>query len=87
MDKAAAEKEALSLWRELPKQNRSERAHAIAFAELIAKRLPFETLGDHDKIVAAWLLRDLERSLGAASGVGKAKSARGVFVSVKSPRG
>ena len=79
MDKAAAEKEALRLWRELPKQNRSDQAHAIAFAELIAKRLPFETLGDHDNIVAAWLLQDLHRSKDAATAVGKAKSAQGVF--------
>ena len=61
MDKADAEKEALRLWHELPEQNRSDADHAIAFAELIAKRLPFHTVGNHDRIVAAWLLRDLQR--------------------------
>lgn len=62
MDKKEAEIEAVRLWRELPKQNRSDHDHAAAFAELIARKLPFETLGDHDKIVAAWLHRDLQRS-------------------------
>ena len=79
MNKNDAETEAVRLWRELPKQNRSDHEHAIAFAELIAKRLPFETVGDHDKIVAAWLLRDLQRSTDAAKGLGKARSARGPF--------
>ena len=62
MDKAEAEQEALRLWHELPEENRSDQEHAIAFAELIAKRLPFRTVANHDKIVAAWLLRDLQRS-------------------------
>jgi len=46
----------------LPEQNRSNQELAVAFAELIARRLPFHTVGNHGKIVAAWLLRDLQRS-------------------------
>ena len=61
MEKVEAKKAALELWRELPAQNRSDVKHAIEFAKLIARRLPFETLGDHDKIVAAWLIRDTQR--------------------------
>jgi hypothetical protein len=59
VDKAEAERAALALWRELPLQNR-DMEHAIEFAKVIARGLPFETLGDHDKIVAAWLIRDIK---------------------------
>lgn len=63
MDKAEAKRAALNLWRELPAQNRSDAHHAIEFAKLIARQLPFETLGDHDKIVAAWLIQDIQGPL------------------------
>ena len=60
MDKAEAEGAALELWRELPSQNR-DLEHAIEFAKLIARRLPFDTLGNHEKIIAAWLIRDIKK--------------------------
>lgn len=62
LEKAEAKRAALQLWRELPAQNRSDVQHAVEFARLIARQLPFETLGDHDKIVAAWLIRDIQPS-------------------------
>ena len=63
MNKAEAERTALELWRELPLENRSDVRHAIEFGALIARRLPFDTLGDHDKIVIAWLVRDQQISV------------------------
>ena len=63
MDKAQAEQAALDLWRELPFENRSDVNHAVEFGALIARRLPFDTLGDHDKIVIAWLVRDQQMSV------------------------
>ena len=62
MDKQAAEKEALRLWRALPLQQRLHFKQALAFAATIGPMLPFETLGDHDKIVQGWLIRDLLRA-------------------------
>jgi hypothetical protein len=62
VDKTAAEKEALRLWRALPLQQRLHFKQAIAFAAMIGPMLEFETLGDHDKIVQGWLVRDLMRA-------------------------
>jgi hypothetical protein len=62
VNKQEAEVEALRLWHALPPENRSDIVHALAFAQLIAKTLPFDTLGQHDKIVQAWLVRDLQRT-------------------------
>lgn len=59
MDKSAAQKEALRLWRALPALERQNHRQAIAFAAALAPALPFETLGDHHKIVQGWLVRDL----------------------------
>ena len=59
MDKTAAQKEALRLWRALPLMSRHNHRQAIAFAASIAPSLVFETLGDHDKVVEGWLVRDL----------------------------
>ena len=81
MDKKEAEQEALQLWRELPAQNRADIDHALAFAELIAKQLPFDTLGNHDKIVAAWLIRDLKAS--KAKAMAKAPAASSIADSLR----
>lgn len=58
MDKGDAQKEALRLWHALPMQDRNHHKKAVAFAATIAPQLPFETLGDHDKVVEGWLVRD-----------------------------
>jgi hypothetical protein len=59
MDKSAAQHEALRLWRALPVRERQNHRQAVAFAATIARDLQFETLGDHDKVVEGWLVRDL----------------------------
>ena len=59
MDKSAAQKEALRLWRALPLLERQNHRQAVAFAARIAHGLEFDTLGDHDKVVEGWLVRDL----------------------------
>jgi hypothetical protein len=59
MDKAEAQKEALRMWRSLPPQEHRTHKQATAFARAIAPKLPFETLGDHDRIIEGWLQRDL----------------------------
>lgn len=59
MDKADAQKEAIRLWRSLPPQEHRTHKQAAAFARTISPTLPFETLGDHDRIIEGWLQRDL----------------------------
>jgi hypothetical protein len=59
LEKSAAQKEALRLWRALPLMSRQNHRQAVAFAASIAPTLVFETLGDHDKVVEGWLVRDL----------------------------
>lgn len=59
MDKAEAQKEAIRMWRALPPQEHRTHSQAAAFAKAIAPMLPFETLGDHDRIIEGWLQRDL----------------------------
>ena len=66
MDKDEACKEAIRLWRALPPQQHRHHKQATAFAKTIAPLLPFETLGDHDKIIEGWLQRDLIASDEAA---------------------
>jgi hypothetical protein len=62
MDKFAAQQEALRLWRALPPLQRQNHRQAVAFAATIAPTLPFQTLGDHHKVVQGWLVRDLLQS-------------------------
>lgn len=59
LDKTDAQKEALRLWHALPLMSRQNHRQAVAFAAAIAPDLSFETLGDHDKVVEGWLVRDL----------------------------
>ena len=61
MTKDEAEKEALKRWRELPLANQTVE-NAIEFAKVLLPALEFETLGSREKILAAWLIRDLGRS-------------------------
>lgn len=59
MDKTEAQKEAIRMWRSLPPQEHRTHKQATAFAKTISPMLPFETLGDHDKVIEGWLQRDL----------------------------
>jgi hypothetical protein len=62
MDKAAAELEAIRLWRELPAKDRRNHRQAVAFAALIEPSLQFETLGKRHKIVEGWIVREFLRN-------------------------
>ena len=62
VDKTDAEQEVLRLWRTLPLQDRLHHNQAIAFAKAIAGTIDFDSLGNHDKIIEAWLVRDLLRT-------------------------
>src|SRR3569833_228681 len=59
MDRAAAEKEAIRLWRNLPVQDRLNRRQATAFAAMIAPTLEFDAPERRAREIEAWLIRDL----------------------------
>lgn len=60
MTKDEAEKEALKQWRALPLAQRQTFEHAQAFARALFPVLQFETLGNRERIIEAWLLRELK---------------------------
>jgi len=62
MDRAAAEREAIRLWRNLPVQDRLTSRQAAAFAAMIAPTLDFEAPDRRSRIIAAWLEHDLAKS-------------------------
>jgi hypothetical protein len=62
LEKAAAEKEAIRLWRARPVQERLSYRQAVAFAKMIAPQLEFRTLGNRDRIIEGWLVRDILRT-------------------------
>jgi hypothetical protein len=51
--------EAIRRWRELPISNQTTDV-AIEFAKVLFAALEFETLGDRQKIITAWLIRDVQ---------------------------
>ncbi len=59
MLKTEAEREAIRLWRDLPKHERKSNEQAAAFALKIKDDIPFETSADHYQIIKNWLQRDL----------------------------
>ena len=59
MTKEEAQKEAIRRWRELPLSNQTTDV-AVEFAKVLLAVLPFETLGDRQKIITAWLVRDVQ---------------------------
>ncbi|MBN9307626.1 MULTISPECIES: hypothetical protein [unclassified Devosia] len=62
MDRAAAEREAIRLWRNLPVQDRLTQRQAQAFAAMIAPTLEFEAPEKRARIIADWLEHDLAKS-------------------------
>ena len=62
MDKSAAEREAIRLWRNLPLQERLSPQQAIAFAAMVAPTLDFDEPHRRAKQVETWLLKDLPRT-------------------------
>src|SRR3569623_774443 len=62
MDRAAAEREAIRLWRYLPVQDRLTTRQAVAFAAMIAPTLDFEAPDKRTRVIAEWLEHDLAKS-------------------------
>lgn len=60
MTKDEAKAEALRRWRELPEDERRTPDQAQVFAATLADQLDFRTMGNERKVIAAWLLRELE---------------------------
>src|SRR3569623_1286621 len=62
MDRAAAEREAIRLWRNLPVQDRLTTRQAVTFAAMIAPTLDFEAPDRRARTIAEWLEHDLAKS-------------------------
>ena len=59
MTKDEAHREAIRRWHELPLSN-NQIEMAIEFAKVLIPQLEFHTLGDREKIIRAWLIRDVQ---------------------------
>ena len=59
LTKDQAQAEAIRRWRELPISNQTTDM-AMEFAKVLFAALEFETLGDRQKIITAWLIRDVQ---------------------------
>lgn len=79
MDRAAAEKEAIRLWRNLPVQDRLTRQQAVAFAAMIAPTLDFDEPARRIRLIEGWLIRDLLQTEAAAA-IARAQTETGLAV-------
>ncbi len=70
MTKDEAYKEAIRRWRELPLMERQTYDQAQVFAASLADQLDFRTMGNERKVIAAWLVRDIEKTHEAAEKIG-----------------
>lgn len=61
MTKDQARLEAIRLWRSLPVMERQTHQQAEAFARTLSGLLDFRTMGDLQRVLLAWLIRDLEQ--------------------------
>ena len=62
MTKDEARQESLRRWRALPEEERATIDQAQVFAAGLAEELDFRTMGNERKVIAAWLVRDIEGS-------------------------
>ncbi|RYE07491.1 MAG: hypothetical protein EOP22_17580 [Hyphomicrobiales bacterium] len=62
MTKDDAQKLALERWRKLPLMERQTHKQAQVFAASLADELDFRTMGNERKVIAAWLIRDIEKT-------------------------
>ena len=69
MTKDEAQREAMRRWRELPIMNRQTQKQATQFAEVLAAALDFHTMGNKQRIIQAWLVRDIEEREGILTGL------------------
>lgn len=60
MTKDEAQQVALRRWHELPPAERKTPEQAQVFAASLADDLDFRTMGNERKVIAAWLVRDIE---------------------------
>jgi hypothetical protein len=59
LTKDEAHREVLRQWRQLPVQDRRTFEQAVAFAAVVTPAIEFETMGSRQRMIAAWLQRDL----------------------------
>jgi hypothetical protein len=62
LTKDEARQEALRRWRALPEAERATIDQAQVFAAGLAEELDFRTMGNERKVIAAWLVREIEGS-------------------------
>lgn len=60
MTKSQAHAEVLKRWREKPFKDRKTYAQAQAFALELVDQLDFQTLGQKQKIIEGWLVREVD---------------------------
>ena len=60
LTKDEARKEVVRRWRALPVMQRQTHQQADAFATSLVGAIGFRTMGDPQKLIMAWLVRDLE---------------------------
>ena len=65
MTKDEAREVAVRRWRELPLANQVVE-NAGEFAKLLAPALGFRTMADREKLIAAWLVRDVQERVRGA---------------------
>ena len=64
--KDEAQAEALRRWHDLPDDERQTPMHAQVLAAALAEELDFRTMANSRKIIAAWILRDMQDAPGDA---------------------
>ena len=62
MTKDEAKAEAIRRWHDLPDDERQTPMHAQVLAAALAEELDFRTMANSRKIIAAWIIRDMEDS-------------------------
>ena len=60
MTKDEAKKEAIHRWRSLPVMSRRTHQQAEAFVRELARTISFHTMGSCERVMFAWLVRDIE---------------------------
>lgn len=61
MTRQEAEAEVLRRWYELPPEARTSYEQAEAFAAELDRQLEFYTVTSRQRLIAAWLIRDIHR--------------------------
>ncbi len=61
MTKQEAECEVIRRWYLLPAQDRETQDDAVAYSIRLDKELDFETISSRQKLIAAWLIREMEQ--------------------------